>query len=121
MCYIKLDQDKVKQVVFTNFLFANNKHISLQIGYVICFANTTRKTNILHWSLIKFKQVIQRVLAAELYKIVHGYDIKRVIKTTLEKLLGSAILLILYTNLKSSYNCLFKSSTIKKLTDNRYN
>lgn len=33
--YIKLNQDKLQLVIFTDFLFANNKNMILQINYVI--------------------------------------------------------------------------------------
>ena len=80
----------------------------LQIGYVICLANTTNKANIIHLFLIKYKLVICSVLADKLYEMVYGFNIGAVIKTTLEKLLGFATPQILCTNLKSLYDCLVK-------------
>lgn len=46
--------------------------------------------------------------------MVHGFDIKIVIKVMLKKILRFAILLILYINLKVLYNYLIKLSIIKK-------
>lgn len=112
--YIKLDQDIFQLVVFTDSSFLNNKDVSLQIGYIICLANAVDKANIIHRSLIKCNRVISNVLAAELYEIANGFNIGAVIKATLEKMLGSAVLLILYTNLKSLYNCLVKIRTTQK-------
>ena len=37
--YIKSNQETLQLVVFSNFLFANNKDMLLQIGYVICLEN----------------------------------------------------------------------------------
>lgn len=48
--YVKLDQDTLQLVVFTDSSFANNKDMSSQIGYVICLADATNKANIIHES-----------------------------------------------------------------------
>ncbi len=85
--------------------------MSSQIGYVICLANATSKANIIHWSSIKWKWVTRIILAAKLYGIALGFDIGAVIKTTLGKMLGSTLPLILYIDSKSLYNCLAKLGT----------
>ena len=82
--------------------------MSSQIGYVICLADVTNKANIIHWSLIKCKRVTRSVLAAELYRMVYGFDIGAVIKATLGKILGSDVLLILCSDSKSLYDYLVK-------------
>lgn len=82
--------------------------MSLQIGYIICFANTTGKTNIIYWFLIKCKWFIYSILATELYGMAHKFDIKAVINATLGKIQESAVSLILYTNSKFLYNYLVK-------------
>lgn len=64
--------------------------------------------------MIKYKCVIHSVLVFELYKIIYGFNIRAIIKATLGKVLESAILLILFTNLKSLYNCLVKLDIIQE-------
>lgn len=86
----------------------------LQIDFVICLANTTSKANIIYWFLIKYKRVTCSVLAFELYRMAHGFDIGAVIKTIIEKIFRSAVLLILCTNSKSLYNCLVRLGTTKE-------
>lgn len=46
--------------------------------------------------------------------MAYGFDIRIIIKIILEKMLKSAILLILYINLKSLYNCLIKLNAIQE-------
>jgi hypothetical protein len=82
-----LDANTIQLVVFTDASFANNKDLSLQIGYVIVLADATKKANIIHWSSIKCKRVTRSVLALELYIIAHGFDIGATIKSTLDKIL----------------------------------
>ena len=84
----------------------------MQISYIIYFTNIINKINIIYYFLIKYKQVIYSILAIKLYKIVHKFDIKLVIKKILEKIFRSIILLILYANLKFLYNNLVKLATI---------
>ena len=59
----------------------------MQIGYVIILADITKKSNIIHWSLIKCKRVTKNVLAFKLYKIAHGFDIAVAIKSIVDKVL----------------------------------
>jgi len=92
--------------VFTDALFTNNKDLSSQIGYVIVLANTTKKANIVHWSLVKCKRVTWSVLASKLYGMAHGFDIGVAIKFIVDKILQINLLFMLCTDSKSLYNCL---------------
>lgn len=69
--------------------------MSSQIGSIIYLPNCTSKANILHRSLIKYKQVIYSILAAELYGMAYKFNIKAIIKARLGKILGADIILIL--------------------------
>lgn len=89
-------------------LFAINKDIESQIGYFISFTNIINKVNTIYWFSIKCKQVICSVLVAELYRIAYGFDIGIIKTIKLEKVLRSDVLLIVFTDLKSLYDCLVK-------------
>lgn len=93
-------------------LFFYQKDLLSQIDFIIYYTNLVSKANIIYWSFIKYKQVIQIFLDAKLYKMVHSFDIKSVIKAILRKVLQAKILLVFYTDSKSLYNCLIKLSTI---------
>ena len=68
----------------------------------------------MHWSLIKCKKITYSILVAELYGMAYGFDIRVVNKMTLGKILGLAILPILFTNLKSFYDYLVKLATTQE-------
>ena len=57
---------------------------------------------------------MRSILAIKLYKIVHGFNIIAAIKSTINKMLFIIILLILYTDLKSLFNCLVRLSTTQE-------
>lgn len=80
----------------------------LQIDYIIYLTNIINKANIIYWSLIKYKQVIQSISAVKLYAIAYEFNIGAVIKTTLKKIHRLAVILILYINSKFLYNYLVK-------------
>ena len=73
--YVKLDQETLQLV--TDSSLTNNKDLSSQISYVICLADATNKTSIVHWSSIKCKRVTCRVLAAKSYAMAHEFDIEK--------------------------------------------
>jgi hypothetical protein len=55
------------------------------------------------------------VLTAELFAMIHGFDVDSVLKSTLIKMLAIDISLILVTDSKSLYDCLIRLSiTIEK-------
>jgi hypothetical protein len=79
-------------MVFTNGLFINNKDLSSQIGFVLIIINKDTNNNIcfiiyrnlIYWSSIRYKRVIQSVLALEIYNIISGFNIAFSISTILE-------------------------------------
>ena len=81
---------------------------------MIVLIDAIGKANIIYWSLTKCKRVIRSVLAVELYRMAHGFDIAAAIKLTIDKMLSIIILLILYTDLKSLFNYLVRFSTTQK-------
>jgi hypothetical protein len=106
---VPLDISSLSLLIFINASFANNKDLSLQIGFVIILTDRNQSANILHWSLIKCKRVTRSVLASKLYALAHGFNIKAAIKSTIQRILQLEQLpLILCTDLKSLYNCLVK-------------
>ena len=57
-------------------LHPQDTYLLSQIGYVICHADVTNKTNI-HLSFIKCILVTRSILSTELYAMVHLLDIKK--------------------------------------------
>ncbi len=111
--YVKLDSTKLQLVIFTNSFFANNRDLFSQIDYVICLADS-KHANIVHWSSVKCKRVTRSVLAAELYALVHDFDLDVALKATLSAILDRFVSLVLYTDFKSLYDCLVKLDTTQK-------
>jgi hypothetical protein len=106
--YVKLNQSSLRLVLFTNSFFANNRDSSSQIDYVICLSDSINTTNILHWFSIKCKRITRSVLTAELFAMVHDFDVDSVLKATLTKMLRILISLILIIDSKFLYDCLVR-------------
>jgi hypothetical protein len=111
--YVKLDSTKFRLMIFTNSFFANNRDLFSQIDYVICLTNS-KHVNIVHWSSIKCKRVTRSVLAAELYALIHDFDLDAVFKATLFAILDRFVSLIFCTDLKSFYDYLIKLDMTQK-------
>jgi hypothetical protein len=111
LTFTKLDKNSLQLLVFTDASFANNKDLSSQIGYVLVLADSSGKGNILHWSSVKCKRVTRSVLASELYAMAHGFDISTAIKSTIDRILGKLVPIVLCTDSKSLYDCLVKLGT----------
>ncbi len=109
--YVRLNQTSLRLVIFIDSSFANNSDLFSQIDYVICLADAIH-ANILHWSSIKCKRVTRSVLAAELFAMIHDFDVESVLKSTLIKMLDVIVFLILATNSKFLYHCLIRLSII---------
>ena len=73
--------------MFSDASFANNKDLSSQIGYILAMADEKGNANILHWSSTKCKRVTRSILASELYRMAHGFDIAAAIKSIVDKVL----------------------------------
>jgi hypothetical protein len=56
--------------------------------------------------------VTRSVLAAELFAMIHDFDVESVLKSTLIKMLDVIVFLILATNSKFLYHCLIRLSII---------
>ncbi len=109
--YVKLNQSSLRLMIFTNSSFANNRDLFSQIDYVICLTNVTH-ANILHWSSLKCKKMIRSVFAAELFAMIHDFDVDSVLKSILIKMLVIDISLILIIDSISLYDCLIRLSII---------
>jgi hypothetical protein len=113
--YVRLNQTSLRLVIFTDSSFVNNHDLSSQIDYVICLADFINTTNIIHWFSIKCKRMTRNVLAAELFAMIHDFDVSSILKSILIKMLDIVVSLILVTNSKSLYKCLIRLSiTIEK-------
>jgi hypothetical protein len=115
LTFVPLDLKSLSLLIFIDASFANNKDLSSQIGFVIVLADGNNNANIIHWSSIKCKRVTRSVLASELYRLAHGFDIGSAIRTTIQNILQLKQLpLVLCTDSKSLYECLVKLGTIQE-------
>ncbi|KAF1969373.1 hypothetical protein BU23DRAFT_582695 [Bimuria novae-zelandiae CBS 107.79] len=109
--YIPVNLINAKLIVFVDSSFANNKDLSLQLGFILMLINKSIDvnnafiiySNIIHYSLIKCKRVTRSVLASKIYSMI-------IIKC----LSLPAVPLVVYTDSYSLYECLVKLGTTKE-------
>jgi hypothetical protein len=125
--YILVNLKDAKLIVFIDGFFANNKDLSLQLGFILMLINKSTSTdtntfiicsNVIYYSSTKCKRVTRSVLASEIYGIVNSFNIGIAIVTTLrmiiERLGLLAIPLVICTDSYSLYEYLVKLRTIKE-------
>ena len=112
--YVKFDFDSLRLMIFIDLFYVNNRNFIFQINYVICLINASDRVNILHWFSIKCKRMIRNVLTFELYELIHKFNFKTILKTTIKKILRFNISLIVCIDFKFLYQCLMKLKTIEK-------
>jgi hypothetical protein len=123
--YIPIELNIIKLFAFVNTLFANNRNLSSQIGYIIVLGNKkdTEETftisgNFAYWSSVKCKRITKSVFASEVYAIVYGVDIVIAIGTTINKITNRLRLpkapIIVCINSLFLYECFVKLETIKE-------
>jgi hypothetical protein len=113
--------------VFIDSLFANNRDLTSQLGFVVILANekinnkesTFRiKGNLIYFSSTKNKRVTRSILASEVYNIVAGINIAYAISTTLKLITDyfklPPISTIVYTDSYSLYEYLVKLGITKE-------
>ncbi|KAI0993306.1 hypothetical protein K3495_g14878, partial [Podosphaera aphanis] len=116
--FVKLDQQSLPLITFTDSSFANNRDNSSQIGYVIVLTDRYNNANIIHWQSVKCRRVTRSVLASELYALSLGFDISTTIKSTLDQICCNSVKrkipLTLCVDSKSLYDCLVKLGTTQE-------
>ena len=112
--FIKFNIKTLQLLIFTNSLFANNKDLLLQIGYILVLADLLNKVNIVHWFLVKYKRITRSVLAFELYAIAYSFNISVAIKAIVKLQLNISLPFILCTDFKLIYKYLIKLGTIQE-------
>lgn len=115
--FVKLDSASVSVSVFVDASFASNKDMTSQLGFIITLMDNNQTANILHYGSIKAKRVARSVLAAELFAMVHGFDISSTLRLTLNELYGKIVPLKIFTDSKSLYDSMVRinSTTEKRL------
>ena len=113
--FVKLDTTSLKLIVFIDAIFANNSDYISQIDFVICLADGSNKTNLIHWSSTKCKKITRNVLIAELFAMTQKFDVASILKSFIEEILQISLSMIICTDFKSLYDCLVRlDSTIEK-------
>lgn len=114
--FVPLDLDSIVMAVFVDAGFGANLDSSSQLGFIITVMDKNGYANVVHYGSLKSKRVTRSVLAAELFAMVHGFDISSTIRLAFNSMLDKVIPLHVYTDSRSLYDCLTR---INQTTEKR--
>lgn len=115
LTFVKLDRNSLRLLLFTDAAFANNSDLCSQMGYILLLADASNKCNIVHYGSLRCRRVTRSVMAAELLSLVYGFDSAYIVKHTLDSCLKEKIPLHVYTDSRTVFNTIAKtSSTLEK-------
>ena len=114
--FVPPDLDSIVMAVFVDAGFGANLDSSSQLGFIITLMDKDANANVVHYGSLKSKRVTRSVLAAELFAMVHGFDISSTIRLTFNSMLDQVIPLHVYTDSRSLYDCLTR---INQTTEKR--
>lgn len=101
--------------VFVDSGFASNPDYSSRIGFIIVLMDEQYIMNIVHYGSCKSERVTRSVLAAELFSLVHGFDVASVHRQAVRNILGRTIPLNTFTDSRSPYDFMTKTGrTLEK-------
>lgn len=69
-----------------------------------------KRENVIHYGSLKSKRITRSVLAAELFAMVHGFDVSSTIRLAINDVFGRIVPLHVYTDSRSLFDCLSKVS-----------
>jgi hypothetical protein len=91
LSYVNVNLNAAKIFIFADGLFANNKDLNSQLGFliVLVYKDHLKSSfaligNIVHWSSTKCKRITRSTLASEVYGIMNGVNIGIALAITLE-------------------------------------
>lgn len=114
--YVPLDLNSLIMDVFVDAGFGTNKDSSSQLGFRIKLMDKQGYGNIIEYRRRKTKRITRSVLDAELFAMVHGFDVAATNRLTLNAMIDRLIPLHVYTDSRSLYDCLTR---INQTTEKR--
>lgn len=111
LSYVPLEPTSLGVVVFTDASFASNADLTSQSVFVIGLVVKQSKGNNVHYDSLKSKRVPRRVLASELFAVIHEFDFASAMRKTILDMLDRQVLITVYTDSKILYDAMTGMNT----------
>lgn len=108
--FVPLDLQSLSMAVFIETVFAINRDMSSQLGFVVVLMNKYNRANIVQYVSRKAKRMTKTVLASKLFSMVDGFYVSFTIRLALNGMLCRVVSLHLYANYRSLYGCLTRTN-----------
>lgn len=114
LVYYPLDKKTLHLRVYADACFANNEDLSTQMGFIILLCDHSNSCHVLDYSSKKCKRVVRSVLGGEVYAMAEAFDRAYMLNCDLESIYNMTIPLHMFTDFRSMFDVLTKSSSISE-------
>ena len=97
-------------MLVTDASFANDKELKSQLGYVILMVDKHNNCNILHYGSNRCQRIARSVMAAEVQALILGFDYAFMIKTLVEEILGTELIIEAMIDSRTVFNVVAKEA-----------
>lgn len=106
--FVKLDQNSLRLMVFTDAAFVNAEGFSAQLVFVLALTDASVRANVLHYCWAKSSRIKRSIMAAELVDLVNGYDLAYIMQHKLDYCMQKCTQVETYTEFRTGFNTIAK-------------
>lgn len=102
--FVPSDLDSLKYAIFVDAGFASNANYSSRLKFYTVPLDKHQQANKINYGCIKSKLVTRSVLTAELFVMLHGFDVFYIFRVTFNEIFGGILPLNVYTDSRSLFD-----------------
>lgn len=99
--FFPLYLDSIFCAVFFSAGFDTNAACSSQLSFITVMMDNRQRANTVYYGSLISKRITRSIMAAELFTIVHGFDVSSTIRLAINAIHNQNVLLTLYTDTKA--------------------
>lgn len=114
--FVQLKFSTISLILLTDASFENAKNLRSQLGFVILLVDGNYNANVLYYGSQRCRRVTSSIMESELHALILGFDYSLIVRSIFEDILGRAVSLDSYLDIKTVYDFVAKDgSTTEKI------